>query len=126
MAVSASQLVDEARQAIAEIDVDEAVKRARDGHLVLDVREPGEWEQGHVPEAVHVPRGLLEWKADPAYAGHDPRLAGRFDDPVMVICASGGRSLLAARTLREMGYREVSSIAGGFTEWSNKGLPVQA
>ena len=125
MAVSAKQLVDEARHSVSEVSVEEAVDRVQNGQILIDVREPGEWQQGHAPEAVHVPRGLLEWKADPSYSGHEPRLAGRFDAPVLVMCASGGRSLLAARTLREMGYRDVSSVAGGFAEWSERGLPVQ-
>ena len=125
MAISAKQLVDEARLTVPELGPAEAHQSLRQGHLLLDVREPGEWQKGRVPGAIHVPRGLLEWMADPTYPNHDPRIAGRFETPVVVMCASGGRSLLAARTLREMGYREVTSLEGGFAGWSQAGLPVE-
>lgn len=128
MSVTAEQLVDEARLAVPEVAAAETYRRLQGGELAIlvDVREPAEWDKGHVPEAVHIPRGLLEWKADAGYANHEPRLVGCTDQPVVVMCASGGRSLLAARTLREMGYRNVSSLAGGLTDWANSGLPVEA
>lgn len=127
MSVTAKQLVDEARLAVPEIaaaDTFEQIQRGQLG-ILIDVREPAEWNQGHAPDAVHIPRGLLEWMCDPTYANHEPRLANSTDKPVVVMCASGGRSLLAARTLREMGYRHVSSLAGGFVEWKEAGLPVE-
>lgn len=126
MAVSAKQLVDEARLTVSEVDPADARARAESGQVLLDVREPGEWAKGRAPGAVHVPRGLLEWMADPTYPNHEARLAGRFETPIVVMCASGGRSLLAARTLRDMGYRDVVSVAGGFGDWSKQGLPVEA
>lgn len=128
MSVTATQLVDEARLAVPEITAADTYQRLQRGDLALlvDVREPAEWDKGHAPNAVHIPRGLLEWMADATYANHEPRLAGCTDRAVVVMCASGGRSLLAARTLREMGYRDVSSLAGGFADWASAGLPVES
>lgn len=126
MSITAKQLVDEARLAVPEITAAETHQRLRRGELALlvDVREPGEWDKGHAPDALHIPRGLLEWMADGTYVNHDARLSRCTDQPIVVMCASGGRSLLAARTLREMGYRDVASLAGGFAEWASAGLPV--
>lgn len=128
MSVSAKQLVDEARLTVSEVSPTETHERLGRGEVavLVDVREPAEWEKGRVPGAVHIPRGLVEWMADPSYPNHDPRLAGRSDQPVVVMCASGGRSLLAARTLRDMGFQNVASLAGGFAEWAAAGLPVEA
>ncbi len=89
--------------------------------VVLDVREPVEWEH-HIAGAVQVPRGLLEFAADPASPRHDRRLApsGR----IVVYCNSGGRAALAASTLLDLGFTDVASIAGGFTGWKKAGLPT--
>jgi len=96
----------------------------RDDVQFVDVREPAEWDKGHIPGAVHVVRGLLEFKADPSLAAyHEPKL-----DPgkrLVVYCASGGRSALASRTLKDMGYPDVSNLQGGFTGWSEAGKPVE-
>lgn len=112
---------------VPEVGPAEVHQRRERGELaiLLDVREPAEWEQGHVPGAVHVPRGLLEWKVDPTYANHEPQLVGRTDAAIVIMCATGGRSLLAAKTLREMGYRDVASMAGGYVEWARQGLPIE-
>lgn len=127
MSITANQLVDEARLTIPEIAASETFARLRreEVAILVDVREPAEWEKGHAPGAVHIPRGLLEWMADPTYANHDQRLAACSDKPVVVMCATGGRSLLAARVLRDMGYRDVSSVAGGFQDWVTAALPVE-
>ena len=93
--------------------------------LIIDVREPNEWESGHIPGALHAPRGMLEWYADPTYANHKPQLAAAREQQVVVQCAAGGRSLLAAQTLQRLGFKNVSSMAGGFNDWSAKGLPVE-
>ena len=127
MPVTAKQLVDEARLSVPEVAATDAYQRLRQGQLAIlvDVREPAEWDKGHAPDAVHIPRGLLEWMCDPTYANHESRLVSCTEQPVVIMCASGGRSLLAARTLRDMGYRDVSSLAGGFAEWVSAGLPVE-
>ena len=83
----------------------------------LDVREPDEYDQGAISGAVHVPRGQLEFNVE----GRIPDKAGR----VVVYCAGGVRSAFAARTLQELGYRDVVSMAGGFNRWKDDGLEFE-
>jgi len=124
---SASQIVAEARQTIAEITVAQAKEELDQGQagLVLDVREPAEWEKSHIPGAVLAPRGMLEWYADPTTPYAKPELTTRREARIIFACASGGRSMLAAETLRKMGYTDVVNMAGGFNEWSKQGFPVE-
>ena len=107
-------LLAEAREQIPEIDAAGlAESLAGDAPpLVVDVREQSEWDEGFIPGSVHVPRGFLE-----------SRIAGvaRPDRNIVLSCAAGTRSLLAAQTLREMGYTNVASLAGGFTDWKRGG-----
>lgn len=84
--------------------------------LVLDVREPEEWEGGHVPGAAHVPRGLLEMRIETLEQDRSRR--------ILVYCAGGNRSLLAAEALLDLGYRDVASVAGGFQRWKAEGREV--
>jgi rhodanese-related sulfurtransferase len=88
---------------------------------MLDVREPVEWEQ-HIAGSVQVPRGLLEFAADPTSPRHTPELdpAGR----VIVYCRSGTRAALAALTLKTLGYQNVANLDGGLTAWTEAGLPI--
>lgn len=126
-AKSASQIVAEARKNIPEITVAQAKQELNQGQvdLVLDVREPAEWEKGHISGAVLAPRGMLEWYADPTTPYAKPELTTKQDARIIVACASGGRSMLAAQTLRLMGYTDVVNMAGGFNEWSKQGFPVE-
>jgi sulfur-carrier protein adenylyltransferase/sulfurtransferase len=87
------------------------------GALFLDVRERDEWEEGHIPGALHIPRGTLESRVESAVPGHER--------PLVVYCAGGSRSAFAAKTLDELGYGDVRSLAGGFTEWKRNGFPTQ-
>lgn len=116
--------VTEAKGRIREVSAEEAAQRRDRGALVLDVREPAEWAAGHVPGALHVPRGMLEAKADLEYPGREPRLGDRGQE-IVIHCASGARSALAADALQQMGFTNVASIAGGFIAWAEKGLPVE-
>lgn len=84
-------------------------------HL-LDVRETGEWNGEHIPGATYTGRGCLERDVE--------RLIPDATDAIVVYCAAGARSLLAARALKEMGYTNVSSLAGGLAAWKGAGLPV--
>src|SRR5580658_8926810 len=105
-------LLNEAKAAIREIDPPDAEKLV--GQVVfLDVREPDEYEQGAVPNAVHLPRGHLEFQVE----GKLPDKSG----PVVVYCAGGVRSAFAAKTLGELGYTDVQSLIGGFNKWKDDG-----
>jgi len=125
MSKRAKDLVAEAAAAVRSIDVEAARGLLNDpGAVFVDVREPAELEQtGRIPGAVHAVRGLLEFLADPESPMHNPKLdRGK---RLVVTCASGGRSMLAARTLMEMGYPEVLNLTGGMTAWRQAGAPVE-
>ncbi|MYH95356.1 MAG: molybdopterin biosynthesis protein MoeB, partial [Acidimicrobiia bacterium] len=113
-------LLREAKAAIRETDPAGAEEMLSNGAVLLDVREPDEYEQGAIPGSVHIPRGNLE-----------PNVENRLSDkdaPVVVMCAGGVRSAFAAQTLQEMGYGDVVSMDGGFNQWKDEGrdwaLPV--
>ncbi len=103
-----------AKAAVREIDPAEAESEmARDDAVVLDVREPDEYEQGAIPGALHIPRGTLETSIE-----------GRIPDKsahVVVYCAGGTRSAFAAETMQELGYTDVASMIGGFNRWKDEG-----
>jgi molybdopterin/thiamine biosynthesis adenylyltransferase/rhodanese-related sulfurtransferase len=112
------ELLQQVRAEISEIDASEARERIESGEpVVVDVREQDEWDEGHIPGAVHVPRGHLESRIE--------RLAPDNGRPVVVYCSAGNRSAFAAKTLTELGYEDVVSLAGGFTDWKRNGFPVQ-
>ena len=107
-------LLAQAKSQIVEIDTAAAQKRIEEGNLVvLDVREPDEYEQGALPNALHIPRGHLE-------AQIEGRAVDR-DQTIVVYCAGGVRSAFAAQTLQELGYTDVLSVAGGFGKWKDEG-----
>jgi sulfur-carrier protein adenylyltransferase/sulfurtransferase len=85
--------------------------------VLLDVREKDEWDEGHLPKAVFLPRGFLEVKVE--------KMVADKTTPLIVYCAGGVRSALAAKSLQEMGYTNVVSMAGGYGEWKNNGLPFE-
>jgi molybdopterin/thiamine biosynthesis adenylyltransferase/rhodanese-related sulfurtransferase len=88
-----------------------------DAPLFLDVRERDEWEEGHIPGAVHIPRGSLESRVEATVPDRERA--------VVVYCSAGNRSAFAAKTLEELGYTDVRSLAGGFTDWKRNGFPTQ-
>src|SRR5829696_3774218 len=101
---------------IRETDPAEAEAAVRDrGAVVLDVREPDEHSQGAIAGAVHIPRGQLESNIESRVPDHAT--------PIVVHCASGARSAFAAKTLTELGYTDVVSMAGGFNRWKDQGRP---
>lgn len=112
-------LLSQAKSSIDEVDTNEAQRRiAAGGVVVLDVREPDEYEQGALPNVLHIPRGHLE-----------AQIEGRITDksmPVIVYCAGGVRSAFAAKTLGELGYTNVVSMDGGFGRWKDEGKPWKA
>jgi len=116
--------VAEARARVAEVSTEHVATLPEGSALLLDVREPGEFQAGFLPGAINVPRGMLEAKADPAMPPHDVRLADR-DQAIIAYCASGARSLLAASTLQEMGFKNVKSMAGGFGVWQQESRSIE-
>ena len=123
MAKSAMDMVKEAKSNIENLTPAQ-VKEAKDnGATIIDIREPEEREKGHIPGSSHAARGMLEFYADESLPYHRPE----FDKNKKIIlhCASGGRSALAANTLKEMGYTNVAHLDGGFKAWQEAGLEVK-
>lgn len=118
MTLTALDLVAAAKQQITEIDIT-ATQSQLDNCLLLDVREPAEFAAGHLPGAVNIPRGLLEFKID-----SHPDFQGQQQAAVVVYCQTGGRSALATHVLNQMGYAKAVSMAGGFKAWAESGLPL--
>jgi sulfur-carrier protein adenylyltransferase/sulfurtransferase len=111
-------LLQQVRDEIAEVDAGSARELidARDP-LIVDVREQDEWDEGHIPAAIHIPRGFLESRIE--------RAAPDSTGQVLLYCSAGNRSAFAAKTLAELGYEDVASLAGGFTDWKRNGFPVE-
>ena len=125
--LTAADLVAEARALIREVEPRDFAARP-DGAIVIDVREPAEFETGHIPGAVNIPRGVLEFQVDehPAVAHvSDPALSHK-ERPVVVVCRTGGRAALSAVNLQRLGFADVRSIAGGVLAWGDAGLPLIA
>ncbi|MEX0847480.1 MAG: molybdopterin-synthase adenylyltransferase MoeB [Ilumatobacteraceae bacterium] len=106
-------LLNAAKSEITEVDTAAAAERIASGAVVLDVREPDEYDQGALPDAIHIPRGHLE-------AQVEGRLLDKTAE-VVVYCAGGVRSAFAAKTLQELGYTDVLSMGGGFGKWKDEG-----
>jgi rhodanese-related sulfurtransferase len=120
---TAASMVAAAKQGLEALSAEEfAAEAAREGVVVVDLREAEERSTGSIPGAIHVPRGMIEFRADPTSPYHDERLepARR----VLLHCASGGRSALAASALKELGYGNVAHLEGGIGAWKEAGLPV--
>src|SRR5579875_712073 len=115
MARTSKSLLEEARASIKQISAEEARELMKQGAVVVDVRESDEWRQGHIPEAIGIPRGFLELRIEDKVPDRKT--------PVIMQCASGTRSLLAARAMRELGYENLYNLNGGFNAWKDKGLP---
>jgi molybdopterin/thiamine biosynthesis adenylyltransferase len=111
-------LVAEAKRVVPEVTVEEVYTRLRDGteQAVIDVRDPDEYREGAVEGALNISRGFVEFKVPDAFP--DP------DTPLVLYCLSGLRSLLAAKALHDLGYRQVSSMAGGIRRWKELRLPL--
>ena len=120
-------LVAAAKARIREIDHAELETLRAKGAPLVDVREPGEFADGRIPGAVNIPRGVLEFEVD----GHpavncikDPALSHR-ELPVILSCRSGARSALAAAALKDLGFSEPVSLAGGFMGWTSSGRSIE-
>jgi len=116
MSPSGADYIRQVKEQISEIDPAEVHGLLDEGVALLDVRETEEWDAGHLPGATHIPRGYLESRVDGAIPDRDQRL--------IVYCASGTRSALAAKTLSDLGYSDVASMTGGITLWKDRGYEV--
>jgi rhodanese-related sulfurtransferase len=123
MPTTAAELVSRARSQVANLTADEVATAAGGGALLVDVRESTELDAvGMIPGAVHAPRGMLEFWADPANPDHRPEFAP--SRRTVVYCATGARSALAAQLLRQFGYVDAAHLDGGIEEWIRGGHPV--
>lgn len=122
---TARQLVEDALDQVTSLSVPQLQQRlGAPGLKLVDLREPDErLRHGSIPGALHVPRGLLEFKADPASPWADPALAA--PGPWVLFCGVGWRSALAALALQEMGFSDVAHLDGGFTAWRDAGGAVE-
>ena len=123
---TALDLVAAAKARIHEIPIEAAATAIAQADVLIDVREPDEYRQGHLPGAINLPRGVLEFQieAHPAMACSTTEALQARDRPLLVYCLTGGRSALAALSLQELGFRHVRSMAGGVKAWSAAGLPL--
>ena len=115
MAKTYQELMTEARDSVPEVTIDEVQAQMENGArpTLLDVREREEYREGHLEGSVPLPRGFLEMRIEEAVPDKST--------PIVAYCAGGVRSLIAARTLKEMGYEKVTSMSGGYTAWKNAG-----
>jgi adenylyltransferase/sulfurtransferase len=119
MAKTYQEIMSEARTVVPEASPDDVKGRlaAASAPVLLDVREREEFRQGYIPGAVSLPRGFLEMRVEEVVPDKST--------PVVTYCQGGTRSLLAGRILKELGYRDVVSMRGGFGAWKNQGLPIR-
>lgn len=124
MTNTAAQMVADAKGRVENLTPDQVEEQVAGGAVLVDLREAEELDAtGRIPGSVHVPRGMLEFRADPTSPYHQEPF-----DPsrrVIVHCASGGRSALAAATLQDMGYQDVAHLDGGINAWKESGKPVE-
>jgi molybdopterin/thiamine biosynthesis adenylyltransferase/rhodanese-related sulfurtransferase len=117
MSPSGAELIRQIKQQVEEVDPAQVSEHLGNGITLIDVRDSEEWDRGHIPGAVHVPRGYLESRIEGAVSDRGQR--------VVLYCATGQRSALAAHTLRELlGYQNVASMTGGITLWKDRGYKV--
>jgi molybdopterin/thiamine biosynthesis adenylyltransferase/rhodanese-related sulfurtransferase len=113
-----ADLLREARASIREVTPQDVGALPPGGATIVDVREASEWEQGHLPDAVHISKSYVEQQIEGAVPDRDA--------PVVLYCAGGVRSLFAAQSLEQLGYTNVASMSGGFQAWKSAGLPWEA
>jgi rhodanese-related sulfurtransferase len=123
--LTGSDLVADAKTRITEVDVGTVAVEITGDLVIVDVREPAEYADGHIPGATNIPRGVLEFRIGGVEGLEGLSNDERLQKPIALYCRSGGRSALAADTLRSMGYTNVRSIQGGFKAWQAQDLPVE-
>src|SRR5690242_18311207 len=117
MSPSGAEYIRQVKQQIDEVDPSDVKPLVGNGVAIVDVRDQEEWDAGHLPGATHVPRSFLESRIEGAVPDRERR--------VVLYCASGNRSALAAKTLEELGYADVQSMTGGYTLWKDRGYEVE-
>ena len=118
MSPSGAEVLRQIKSRIEEVDPAAVREQVGNGAVIVDVREPEEWSAGHIPGAIHVPKSYLESRIEGAVPDHEKH--------VVLYCASGNRSVWAARTLiDDLGYEHVESMTGGFTLWKDRGYEVE-
>jgi rhodanese-related sulfurtransferase len=126
MLVSPADLVAVAKATITECSVTEIEQCLNSDTLLIDIREPVEYQKARIPGALHAPRGMLEFEihklVESARTDQDLDCA---DQRIVLYCGTGGRSALAAQCLESMGYRNVSSMSGGLVAWAAAHLPLE-
>jgi rhodanese-related sulfurtransferase len=113
------QLKEKVRKEIREASTSQMHNELQRGEqiAIIDVREADEFMKGHLPTAIFIPRGFLELRIENTVPDRDQR--------IYVYCGGGNRSVLAARSLQEMGYKNVFALKGGFSQWSREGKPIE-
>ncbi len=125
MLESPANIVARAKATIKECTVRDLKDGIHPDTLILDIREPAEYQRGHIPGALPLPRGLLEFEIHPLVSRVTGDQGTALEDtPLLLYCGTGGRSALAAETLNRMGYRNVTSLDGGVVAWAQAGLPL--
>ena len=121
---TATQYLEEANAVVPKISPEEGIaKHAAGGTVFIDVRDGTDVAAtGTIAGALRIPRGMIEFRADPTHALHDKALS--MDSDVVLICAAGGQAALTGKTLKDMGYQNVSNV-GGFSGWKEAGGPVE-
>lgn len=124
MEKGAMDLVASAKADVENLTPDQVAQELESGGVTLvDIREPEERASASIPGSVHAPRGMLEFYADPSLPYHRPEF--QRENRIILHCASGGRSALAAKTLKEMGYTNVAHLDGGLKRWAEEGKPTE-
>jgi len=126
MLVNPSEVVARAKATITECSVKDAHACLSSNTLIIDIREPAEYQRAHLPGAVLLPRGLLEFDIYNVVDKMRTDLNVAHDEQHIVLyCGTGGRSALAARTLEDLGYKNVISMDGGIIAWSQAQFPLE-
>lgn len=112
------RLVEETKENVSELSVGEVNKMMNNGDdfILIDIREESEWREKKIPDSIYIGKGILEREIE-SIAPHE-------DTIIVLFCAGGYRSILAAENLQRMGYKNVFSMSGGIGEWEEKGLPI--
>jgi rhodanese-related sulfurtransferase len=123
--MSVDDLLARAREGLDRVGAADAAREVENGAVLIDIRSDAQRaEDGVVPQAVYIPRNVLEWRCDPECDHRDPRVS----DPgrrVIIMCDAGYQSSLAAATLKELGLGQATDLDGGFQAWRDAGLPVE-